>query len=61
VLWTYKTTTKKLNRYTPFQLVYGREVVVPDKFLSPSLFIVEATNMTGDESITAWVEELLEL
>jgi transposase InsO family protein len=29
VLWAYRTTTKKLHKYTPFQLVYGKEVVVP--------------------------------
>jgi hypothetical protein len=34
VLWAYRTTTKKLHRYTPFQLVYGREGVVPDEFIT---------------------------
>jgi transposase InsO family protein len=29
VLWAYTITTKKIHRYTPFQLVYGKEVVVP--------------------------------
>jgi len=43
------------------QLVYGREVVVSVEFLTPSLFIVQATKMTKDESIVEWVEELLEL
>jgi transposase InsO family protein len=28
VLWAYRTTTKKLHKYTSFQLVYGKEVVV---------------------------------
>jgi hypothetical protein len=28
LLWAYKITTKNLYRYTPFQLVYGKEVVV---------------------------------
>jgi hypothetical protein len=34
---------------------------VPAEFLTPSLFIAQATKMTEDESIVAWVEELLEL
>jgi hypothetical protein len=47
--------------YTPFQLVYDNEAIVPAKFLTPILFIVKATKMIGDESIVVWVEELLEL
>jgi hypothetical protein len=39
--------------YTPFQLVYGREAVVPDEFLTPSLFIAQDTKMIDDESIVA--------
>jgi hypothetical protein len=35
--------------------------VVPAEFLTPSLFIAQATKMTEDESIVVWVEELLEL
>jgi hypothetical protein len=61
MLWEYQTTTKQLNRFTPFQLVYGREVVVPTEFLTPSLFIAQASKMTKDESIASWVEELLEI
>ena len=61
VLWVYQTTAKRLNMYTLFQLVYGREVVVLAKFLTPSIFIAQVTKMTKDESIIVWVEELLEL
>jgi hypothetical protein len=61
VLWAYRTTTKKLHRYTPFQLVYGREAVVPAEFITLSLFIAQATKMTDDESIIARVVELMEL
>jgi len=39
VLWAYRKTTKKLHRYTLFQLVYGREEVVPIEFITPSLYI----------------------
>jgi hypothetical protein len=61
VLWAYRTTTKRLNMYTPFQLVYGREAVVPVEFLTPSLFIAQATKMTDDDSLVERVEELMEL
>jgi hypothetical protein len=39
VLWAYRTTMKKLHKYTPFQLVYGKEVVVPAEFVTPILYI----------------------
>lgn len=52
VLWAYRTTTKRLHRYTPFQLVNGKEAVVPAKFLTPSLFIAQATKMIDDDSIS---------
>jgi transposase InsO family protein len=29
VLWVYRTITKKLHKYTPFQLFYGKEFMVP--------------------------------
>ena len=51
ILWAYRTTTKKLHRYTPFQLVYEKEVVVPTKFIIPSLYIAQATGMTNKESV----------
>jgi hypothetical protein len=50
VLWAYRTTMKKLHRYTPFQLVYGKEVGVPIEFITPSLYIALATHMIDDES-----------
>jgi len=52
VLWAYITTTKKLHRYTPFQLVYGKELVVPAEFITLGLYIAQATEMTHDESVT---------
>jgi hypothetical protein len=61
VLWAYRTTTKKLHRYTPFQLVYGKEVVVPADFITPSLYIAQATHMTDDESVAQRIADLQEL
>jgi len=49
VLWAYRTTTKQLHKYTPFQLVYVKEFVVPTKFITPSLYIAWATHMIDDE------------
>jgi hypothetical protein len=55
VLWAYWITTNKLHKYTPFQLVYGQESMVPAKFISPSLFVAQATQMIDDELIVARV------
>jgi hypothetical protein len=55
------TTTKKLHRYTPFQLVYGKEVVVPVEFVTPSLYIAHDTHMINDESVARRVENFQEL
>jgi hypothetical protein len=61
VLWAYRTTTKKLHKYTPFQLVYGKEVVVPAELITPSLYITQVTHMSEDESVAQRVTELQEL
>jgi hypothetical protein len=61
VLWAYRMTMKKLHKYTPFQLVYGKEVVVPAKFITPSLYITHVTHMSEDESVAQRVTELQEL
>jgi hypothetical protein len=45
VLWSYRTTCKKLTMQTPFKLVYGLESVVPMEYLVPSLRIVAFTDM----------------
>jgi hypothetical protein len=50
ILWAYRTTMKKLQKYTPFQLVYGKEDVLPAEFINLSLYITWATHMTDDES-----------
>lgn len=45
VLWAYKKTCNKMMGQTPFQLVYGMEVVIPMEYIIPSLFIVVITGM----------------
>jgi hypothetical protein len=61
VLWDYMTTKNKLQRYNPFQLVYGKEFVVPTYFITPSLYITQDTHMTDDESVAQRIEDLQEL
>jgi hypothetical protein len=46
ILWDYRTTTKKLHKYTPFQLVYGKEVLVPVEFITLILYIAQITHMS---------------
>ncbi|KAL3681519.1 hypothetical protein R1sor_024475 [Riccia sorocarpa] len=36
-LWAYRTTYKVTTGHTPFQLVYGQEVILPVEFLIPTL------------------------
>jgi hypothetical protein len=57
----YTGQQKKLHRYTPFQLVYGREAVVPAEFITPILYITHATHMTEEESVAQRLKELQEL
>jgi hypothetical protein len=61
VLWAYRTTTKKLHKYTLFQLVYGREAVIPAEFITPRLYIVQVTCMKKEESVAQRLTELQEL
>jgi transposase InsO family protein len=61
VLWAYRTTKKKLHKYNPFQLVYRKEFVVPTEFITPSLYIAQATHMTDDASVAQRIADLQEL
>ena len=49
-LWAYRTSTKTATSFTPFQLVYGLEVVLPIECEIPSLRLtVELLPHTTDE------------
>ena len=39
-LWAYRTLVKTTTSFTPFQLIYGLEVVLPIQFQIPSLKLV---------------------
>jgi transposase InsO family protein len=61
VLWDYRTTTKKIHKYTPFQLVYGKEAMVPTQFITLSLYIAQTTHISKEESVAQRIMELHEL
>ena len=61
VLWDYRTTTNKIHKYTSFQLVYGKEAVVPTYFITLSLYIAQMTHMSEEESVAQILMELQEL
>ena len=56
MLWAYRTTCKKLTRWTPFMLVYGVEVVMPMEYIVPSLCIAAFIGMADCRAL----EERLE-
>ena len=49
-LWDYRTSVKMVTSFTPFQLVYGLEVVLPIQCHIPSLkLVVELLPNTSTE------------
>jgi hypothetical protein len=61
VIWSYRTTCKKLTMQTPFKLVYGLEVVIPIEYLVPSLIIVAFTDMDATGIVQERITQLVEL
>ena len=50
VLWAYRTSVKTSTGFTPFQLVYGLEVVLPIECEIPSLqMAIELLPATSEE------------
>jgi hypothetical protein len=41
---------KKLHKYMPYHLFYGKVAVVPAEFITPSLYIAQITHMSKEES-----------
>lgn len=61
VLWTYRTMCKSLTGQTPFQLIYGKEVVIPMEYIVPSLRIVAITSMADCRDLEERLAQLAEL
>jgi len=38
-LWAYWTIVKWFQKYIPFELVYGKEFVIPVEFIIPNIFV----------------------
>jgi len=51
-LWAYRTTVKTSTGFTPFQLVYGLEVVLPIECEIPSLQMAyETEELVGPKRV----------
>lgn len=51
VLWAYKITYKRLNKKTPFKLIYVLEEMVPVEFQFPSLIIIVVIEIDENRSL----------
>jgi hypothetical protein len=49
-LWAYRTAYKVTIKFTPFQLVYGQEAILPVELELPSLRIAIEERLSDDES-----------
>ena len=54
MLWTYKTTSRKLTGESPFALTYGIEAVIPTKIGMPTI----RTKILKEASTEAIVKDL---
>ncbi|KAH9328913.1 hypothetical protein KI387_001021, partial [Taxus chinensis] len=61
VLWAYRMTYKRLTKFTPFQLVFRKEAVLPLEFLVPSLCLAHLGNLDDRATINQRLEALMEL
>jgi hypothetical protein len=63
-LWAYRTAYKVTTKFTPFQLVYGQEAILPIELELPSLRIALEERLDDSESLNeriAMLEKLDEL
>ena len=54
-------TCKKLTRQTPFQLVYGQEVVIPMEYIFSSLRIIVIIVMIDFDDVEETLLQLVQL
>jgi hypothetical protein len=57
-LWAYHTTYKVTTQFTPFQLVYGQESILPIEFEIPSLWVAIENRLGDEDSLKAWLYAL---
>ena len=60
-LWAYRTMVKRLHNQMPFQMVYGKEAVVPTEFIVPNIFIATTNQMSEEDLIRRNLQELHDL
>ena len=48
-IWAYKVAYKTAIGTTPFNMVYGLDVILPIEFLSPTLMVAKQLEWTGHE------------
>ena len=57
-LWTYCTAYKVTTKFTPFQLVYGQEAILPVELKLPSLRIAIEERLSDEESLRERIDML---
>jgi hypothetical protein len=50
-LWAYQTTYKVTTQYTPFELVYGMQPIMPTKFAIPTKRVHDVSQEGLDKTI----------
>ena len=61
ILWAWKNTTKRLHKYTSFQLVYHQEAISLAEFVKPSIYIGNSTCTTYDGLVEESLVQLMQL
>ena len=57
-MWAYRTTHRTPTQLTPYQLIFGTEVVLPLEIQIPSLRVALREEITDEENTTLRLEEL---
>ena len=60
-LWDYRTTWRNTTRYTPYQLVYGKQVLLPIEFQVKTFRISAQLSLNLDEAQEQRMMQLNEL
>ena len=60
-LWAYRTTWRNTTRYTPYQLVYGKQVLLPIEFQVKTFRTAAQLSLNLDESQEQRLMQLNEL